>query len=139
MHLRPYKRAVYLLLLLQTIQALLNLYLPNLNASLIDNGVLTKNTQYILRVGGWMLVVAMVQATFAVSAIYLGAKIAMSFGRDVRRELFHRSVELSAREVDQLGSASLITRVTNDVQQVQLLVVMTATLVLSAPITVIGG
>ena len=138
-HLRPYRRAIYLLLVLQAIQALLNLYLPNLNASLIDNGVLTDNTRYIWRIGGWMLVVAMVQALFALWAIYLGSRIAMSFGRDVRREVFKRSLELSAREVNQLGAPSLITRVTNDVQQVQLLVVMTATMVLAAPITVVGG
>jgi ATP-binding cassette, subfamily B, multidrug efflux pump len=138
-HLRPYKRAIYLLVVLQTIQALLNLYLPNLNASLIDNGVLKDDTSYVWRVGGWMLVVAFIQAGFAVWAIYVGSRIAMSFGRDVRKGVFRRSMELSAREVNQISAASLITRVTNDVQQVQLLVVMTATMVLAAPITVIGG
>jgi ATP-binding cassette subfamily B protein len=130
---------IYALLVLQSVQALLNLYLPNLNASLIDNGVLTKNTSYILHIGAWMLLVTFIQAGFAVWAIYLGSKVAMSFGRDVRREVFRQSIDLSAREVNQLGAPSLITRVTNDVQQVQLLVVMTATMVLAAPVTVIGG
>jgi ATP-binding cassette subfamily B protein len=137
--LRPYRRLIYALLVLQSVQALLNLYLPNLNASLIDNGVLTKNTSYILHIGAWMLLVTFIQAGFAVWAIYLGSKVAMSFGRDVRREVFRQSIDLSAREVNQLGAPSLITRVTNDVQQVQLLVVMTATMVLAAPVTVIGG
>ena len=86
-----------------------------------------------------MLVVAFAQAGFAVAAVYYGARVAMRFGRDVRGAVFHRSLQLSAREVNQLGAASLITRATNDVQQVQLLVVMTCTTVLAAPITVIGG
>ena len=138
-HLRPYRRLLAVLIGLQAVQAILNLYLPFLNARIIDNGVLTGNTSYILRLGALMLVVAFVQAGFAVAAVYYGARVAMRFGRDVRAAVFHRSLQLSAREVNQLGAASLITRATNDVQQVQLLVVMTCTTVLAAPITVIGG
>ncbi len=138
-YLRPFRRLLVLLIGLQAVQALLNLYLPFLNARIIDNGVLTGHTSYIVRQGGWMLVVAVAQAAFAVAAVYFGSRIAMSFGRDLRGALFRRSLQLSAREVNQLSAASLITRVTNDVQQVQLLVVMTCTLALAAPITVIGG
>ncbi|HZU74999.1 MAG TPA: ABC transporter ATP-binding protein [Acidimicrobiales bacterium] len=137
--LRPYRHLLLVLLCLQGVQALLNLYLPNLNARIIDTGVLKGNTGYIWRLGGVMLGVALVQACFAVAAVYLGARVAMSFGRDVRNDLFHRSVQLSAREVNQLTAPSLITRATNDVQQVQLLVVMCCTMVLSAPVTIIGG
>lgn len=137
--LRKYRGLLLLLLVLQAIQAMLNLYLPTLNANIIDKGVLTGNTHYIWRLGGVMLVVACVQAVFAVLAVYLGSRVAMSFGRDVRDALFHRSMALSAREVNELGAPSLITRVTNDVQQVQMLVVMTCTMVLAAPVTIVGG
>jgi ATP-binding cassette, subfamily B, multidrug efflux pump len=138
-YVRPYRRLLILLLVLQGIQALLNLYLPDLNSSIIDRGVLTGDTSYIWHLGGWMLLVTAVQASFSVAAIYFGSKLAMVVGRDLRRELFHRSMSLSAREVGQIGAPSLITRVTNDVQQVQLLVVMVCTFVLAAPITIIGG
>lgn len=137
--LRPYRRGLLLLLVLQGIQALLNLYLPTLNAQVINNGVRTGNTHYIWSKGGEMLIVALIQAGFAICAVYLGSRVAMGFGRDVRDALFHRSIQLSAREVNHLGAPSLITRVTNDVQQVQLLVVMSCTMVLAAPVTVVGG
>ena len=138
-HLRPYKAMLLVLLGLQAIQALLNLYLPNINGKIIDKGVITGNTHYIWRMGGFMLFVAAIQAVFAVAAIYLGSRVAMAFGRDVRSVLFHRSIALSAREVNQLGAPSLITRVTNDVQQVQLMVVLVCTFLLAAPVTIIGG
>ncbi len=137
--LAPYRRLLLVLLVLQGIQALLNLYLPNLNAQIINKGVLTGNTGYIWHEGGVMLSVAILQALFAIAAVYLGSRVAMGFGRDVRNALFHRSVQLSSREVNHLGAPSLITRVTNDVQQVQLLVVMSCTMVLAAPVTIIGG
>ncbi len=138
-HLRPYSRQIYVLLGLQAVQAMANLYLPNLNADILDHGVIPGNTHYIGRLGGFMLVVTLGQACFAVAAVYLGSRIAMGFSRDVRKAVFHRSLELSAREVGELGAASLITRVTNDVQQVQMLVVMACTMMLAAPITIIGG
>jgi ATP-binding cassette subfamily B protein len=138
-HLRKYRGLLFVLLGLQGIQAMLNLYLPNLNAQIIDKGVLTGNTHYIWREGRTMLGVALVQAVFAVAAVYIGSRVAMGFGRDVRSGLFHRSIALSAREVNNIGAPSLITRVTNDVQQVQMLVVMTCTMVLAAPVTIVGG
>ena len=138
-HLRPYRRQLLVLFGLQAVQAMANLYLPNLNAHIIDRGVVLGNTGYISKLGGAMLGVTFLQACFAVAAIYLGARVAMGFARDIRSDLFHRSLEFSAREVGDLGAASLITRVTNDVQQVQMLVVMTCTMLLSAPITIVGG
>jgi ATP-binding cassette, subfamily B, multidrug efflux pump len=118
---------------------MLNLYLPNLNARVIDQGVLRGDTHVIWHLGFEMLGIALVQAAFAITAVYLGAKVAMGFGRDVRNALFARSVRFSAREVNQLTAPSLITRLTNDVQQVQMLVVMCCTMVLAAPVTVVGG
>jgi ATP-binding cassette subfamily B protein len=137
--LRKYRRLLMVLIALQAVQAVLNLYLPNLNADIIDNGVLPHKIGYIWRTGGTMLGVTFVQALFAIAAVYLGSRVAMGFGRDVRNALFHRSLQLSAREVNHIGAPSLITRVTNDVQQVQMLVVMSCTMVLAAPVTIVGG
>jgi ATP-binding cassette subfamily B protein len=138
-YLRPYRRQLAVLIGLQSVQAILNLYLPNLNASVIDNGVLKGDSHVIWSLGGEMLVIAIIQAVFAVAAVFLGARVAMAFGRDVRDALFARSIRFSAREINQLTAPSLITRLTNDVQQVQLLVVMCCTMVLAAPVTVVGG
>ena len=138
-HLRPYRRLLVIVLLLQSVQALAALYLPSLNADIIDKGVIARDTGYIWRAGGVMLLVTLVQVVFNVAAVYFGARAAMGFGRDVRSNLFHRVTEFSAREVNVFGAPSLITRITNDVQQVQLLVAMSLTQLLSAPITIIGG
>ena len=138
-HLRPYRRLLVIVLILQSVQALAALYLPSLNADIIDKGVIGKDNGYIWRAGGVMLLVTAVQMTFNVAAVFFGARAAMGFGRDVRSNLFHRVTEFSAREVNVFGAPSLITRITNDVQQVQLLVAMSLTQLLSAPITIIGG
>ncbi len=137
--LRPYRGLLYLVILLQGIQALALLYLPTLNADIIDGGVLAGDNDYIRSTGLLMLGVTFVQIVFAVAAVYVGSRIAMGLGRDVRSELFHRVTDFSAREVGVFGAPSLITRITNDVQQVQMFVVMTCTLALAAPITVVGG
>lgn len=138
-YLAPYRRLLLLVLVLQSVQALASLFLPNLNSEIIDNGVLTGDTAYIWRVGGVMLLVTGVQLTAALVAVYYASRTAMSFGRDVRGALFHRVTAFSAREVNTYGAPSLINRVTNDVQQVQLLVLMTCTLALAAPVTAVGG
>ncbi|MFZ4811291.1 MAG: ABC transporter ATP-binding protein [Ilumatobacteraceae bacterium] len=138
-HLRPYHRALLLVLVLQTCQALAGLYLPRINGRLIDDGVLKGDIGLIWRSGGVMLVFTLLQVALSVTAVYWGSKVAMAFGRDVRRDLFHQVTDFSAREVAALGAPSLITRITNDVQQVQMLVVMVCTLLLAAPITAIGG
>jgi len=138
-YLRPYRKPLSLVLLLQLAQTLATLYLPTLNADIIDKGVITGNTHYILSIGGVMLAITLVQVACAVGAVYFGAKTAMALGRDVRHGIFSQVLRFSDREVSHLGTPSLITRTTNDVQQVQMLAIMTFTLLLSAPIMCIGG
>ncbi len=138
-HLRPYHALLAAIVVLQAVQALASLYLPTLNADIIDQGVLQGDNAYIVSTGLVMLGVTVVQVVFSVAAVYCSARVAMSFGRDVRGDLFHRVTDFSAREVNQFGAPSLITRITNDVQQVQMLVVMFCTLAVAAPITVVGG
>ena len=138
-YLRDYKPQLVAVLVLQTAQAFAALYLPSLNADIIDKGVATGDTSYILSIGAVMLVIALVQVICATSAVYFGAKASMGFGRDVRGGIFHQVTGFSAREMGQFGAPSLITRVTNDVQQVQMFVLMTCTLLVAAPITAIGG
>ncbi len=144
-----YKKWLLIVVLFQALQAVAGLYLPTLNSDIINNGVVGKpnpvthqmvsNVPYIWRMGGVMLLVTLAQVTLSVSAVYFGSKVAMGFGRDVRERLFHQVNNFSSREVALFGAPSLITRITNDVQQVQMLVLMTCTLILSAPFTAIGG
>ena len=124
---------------LQFLQTIATLILPTLNAKIIDNGIATGDNAYILRVGVLMLVITVVQICFAIGAVYYGSRASMGFGRDVRSDLFHGVTGFSSREVNQLGASSLITRITNDVQQVQMMVFMTCTLLIAAPMTAIGG
>ncbi|MCD0482695.1 ABC transporter ATP-binding protein/permease [Streptacidiphilus sp. ASG 303] len=138
-HLRPYTQPIALLVLLQLVQTLATLYLPTLNADIIDRGVVQGDTGYILRTGGVMAAVTLVQIVCAVGAVYFGARTAMALGRDVRAGVFDRVQSFSAREVGRFGAPSLITRTTNDVQQVQMLVLMSFTLMVSAPIMCVGG
>jgi ATP-binding cassette subfamily B protein len=138
-HLGPYKNLLVLIVVLQTVQTSAALTLPTLNARIIDNGVLPGNTGYIYAWGSVMLVFAFVQVAFSIGAVYYGGKVAMSFGRDLRGNLFHKVTDFSAREVGTFGAPSLITRITNDVQQVQMLVVMACTMAVAAPITMVVG
>ncbi len=138
-HLRPYRGWLGCVAGLQLISTLAALYLPSLNADIIDNGVARGDTGYIMRIGAWMLLISLVQIGTSVVAVYFGARTAMSFGRDLRAEIFSRVGGFSAREVAQFGAPSLITRNTNDVQQVQMLVVMACTLMIGAPIMCVGG
>jgi ATP-binding cassette, subfamily B, multidrug efflux pump len=138
-YLRPYRNALAAVAVLQLVQTLATLYLPTLNADIIDNGVVTGDTHYIVRTGGIMLAVSLVQIICAIGAVYFGAKTAMALGRDVRHSVFSRVQRFSMREVGRLGTPSLITRTTNDVQQVQMLAVLGFTLLVSAPIMCVGG
>jgi ATP-binding cassette, subfamily B, multidrug efflux pump len=135
----PYRALLIAVVGLQAVQALASLYLPTLNADIIDKGVLAGDNAYIRDVGMVMLGVTLIQVVFSVGAVYYSARVAMGFGRDVRGDLFHRVTDFSAREVNQFGAPSLITRITNDVQQVQMLVVMACTFAVAAPITIVGG
>ncbi|WP_422772279.1 ABC transporter ATP-binding protein [Plantactinospora sp. WMMC1484] len=138
-HLRPYGRPLGAVVLLQLVGTMATLYLPSLNADIIDRGIARGDTGYIVGTGGWMLLITGVQMACTIAAVYLGARTAMSFGRDVRSAVFSRVMSFSGREVGQFGAPSLITRSTNDVQQVQMLVVMTCTMLVAAPITLLGG
>ena len=138
-HLRPYRRQLALVLVLLLVTALANLYLPDLNAEIINNGIAKGDNDYILRTGIVMLGVTLVMGIASVAAVYLGARSAMAFGRDLRSAIFSKVETFSQVEVNRFGSASLITRNTNDVQQVQTLVFMALTVMISAPILIIGG
>lgn len=138
-HLRPYRTLIVLVLTLQIVQATANLLLPGMNRDIIDNGVVNGDTDYIWRHGGVMLVVSLVALVFTVGAVWVGSRIANAFGRDVRSALFHKVTSFSQREVNTFGPSSLITRVTNDVAQVQMLLQMTTTTMLAAPITAVIG
>ena len=134
-----YKWLIWTVIAFQFVQAMAGLFLPTLNSDIINNGVVKNDVGYIWRMGGIMLMVTLAQVVFSVAAVYVGSKVAMGFGRDVRRQLFHQVNTFSSREVAQFGAPSLITRITNDVQQVQMLVLMTCTLILGAPFTSLGG
>ena len=137
--LRPYRRELILVLVLQALQTTATLTLPGLNARLIDDGVLVGDNGEIWRLGAIMVAFSLVQIVFAIAAVWFGARVAMGFGRDLRRALFHQVTDYSAREVGRFGAPSLITRITNDVQQVQQLMVLGATMMIAAPITLVVG
>ncbi len=134
-----YRRVLVLVAVFQALQSFAGLVLPRLNADIIDKGVRTGDDGYIVRMGGWMLAVSLLQVGFSVAAVRWGSRAAMGFGRDARASVFRRVNGFSAREVARFGAPSLITRITNDVQQVQMLVLMTCTLLLGAPFTALGG
>ncbi len=136
---RPYRRSIALILALQLVVSLTNLVLPSINADIIDRGVVLGNTRYILEQGGLMLLASLVNVLANVYAIYLGARTAMAFGRDMRSATFHHVNSFSAHEVATFGAPSLITRNTNDVQQVQMALMMTFSMLVSAPLMMVGG
>jgi ATP-binding cassette subfamily B multidrug efflux pump len=138
-HLRDYRWPIALIIVLQSMQAIATLTLPTLTADIIDKGIANNDTDYIVSVGAVMLGITFVQVCLAIAAVYVAAKVAMGFGRDVRDGLFHRVTSFSSREVDEHGAPSLITRITNDVTQVQILVVMSLTMLVVAPIMAVGG
>lgn len=138
-YLRPYVKEIALVVVLALVQAFANLYLPDLNAKIINNGVAKGDTAYILRMGGFMLLVTLLLGLVSVVLVYWGSKVAMGFGRDVRAGLFRKVESFSLSEVNQFGAPSLITRNTNDVQQVQMMVAIGLTMMLGAPLMGIGG
>ncbi len=137
--LRPYWRQICLVLVLVLAQSIANLYLPTLNADIINNGVVTGDTAYIVRTGALMLGVTLVFVIVAIIAVYWSSKVAMGFGRDVRGALFRRVQTFSQADINHFGTPSLITRNTNDVQQVQMVVLMMLNVVVAAPMMAIGG
>jgi ATP-binding cassette subfamily B multidrug efflux pump len=138
-YLRPYRRWIVVVMVLLLIQAITNLYLPSLNADIINNGVVPGNVDYIISTGGLMLVVTFLLAICSIVAVYWGSKTAMAFGRDLRSAIFRQVVSFSQTETNLFGTPSLITRNTNDVQQVQMVVLMALNVMIIAPIMCVGG
>jgi ATP-binding cassette subfamily B protein len=138
-YLKPYWPLLLAVGVFQLAQSLASLYLPSLNADIVDNGIAKGDVPYIFGVGGLMLGITLLQVVCAITAVYFGARVAMSLGRDLRSGIFHTVSGFSEREVAQFGAPSLITRTTNDVQQVQMVVLMTCTLFVAAPMLAIGG
>ena len=138
-YVRPYRWLVAGVMLFQVLSASASLYLPGINASIIDNGVAKGDTALITRLGLLMLAVTAAQAVCAVGAVYLGSRTGMGFGRDLRAAMFHHVLGFSESETARFTAPSLLTRTTNDVQQIQVLVQMTATVLVTAPIMCIGG
>jgi ATP-binding cassette subfamily B protein len=138
-YLRPYRGTIAVILGLLLVGAIGNLYLPNLQGDIINNGVVKGDTDYILRVGGLMLLVTAIVGVTSIIAVYFSSRVAMGFGRDVRGAIFTKVQSFSQVEVNTFGPASLITRNTNDVQQVQQVIFVAMTIMVSAPILIVGG
>ena len=138
-HLAPYRGAIAVVVVFQLAQTVANLYLPGLNADIIDDGVVRGDVALIWRTGAIMLAVTVLQVACTIVAVYVGAKVAMALGRDLRAAVFDAVEGFAARELAQFGAPTLVTRATNDVQQVQLLVFMALTLLVTAPIMAVGG
>jgi ATP-binding cassette, subfamily B, multidrug efflux pump len=138
-YLRPYRGPISLVLALQFVQTLCALYLPTLNADIIDDGVVKGDTGYVLKTGALMLLFSLLQITCSIGAVYFGARTATALGRDLRAGIFDRVQAFSTREVGRFGAPSLLTRTTNDVLQVQMVVLMTFTMAAAAPVMLVGG
>jgi ATP-binding cassette subfamily B protein len=138
-YLWPYRLPLTIVLILVAVQALANLYLPSLNADIINNGVVKGDTNYIIRTGGFMLLITLALGVCSVIAVYFGSRTAMSFGRDVRSAIFRKVMDFSQKETNTFGTPTLITRNTNDVQQVQMVLIMAFNIMIMAPIMAVGG
>lgn len=138
-YVRPYRSLLTIVAVLQVISTLASLYLPTVNAAIIDDGVTKGNLHAIVRLGGVMLAVTALQVVCAIGAVYFGSRAGMGFGRDLRLAIFGHVTSFSAEETARFGAPSLLTRTTNDVQQIQLLVQLTCTMMITAPIMSIGG
>jgi ATP-binding cassette subfamily B protein len=138
-YLRPYWLPLSIVLILVAVQAIANLYLPNLNADIINNGVVKGDTNYILRTGGFMLLITLMLGVCSIVSVFFGSRVAMSFGRDVRSAIFRKVMDFSQKDTNTFGTPSLITRNTNDVQQVQMVLVMAFNIMIMAPIMAVGG
>lgn len=138
-HVRPYRRLLALVAAFQVVSTLATLYLPTINAAIIDDGVAQGDLGRIVQLGAMMLAVTALQVVCAVGAVYFGSRASMGVGRDLRSAIFHHVTSLSAEETARFGAPSLLTRTTNDVQQIQLLVQLTCTMLITAPIMCVGG
>lgn len=138
-HLKPYKRELFFVLVLLFIQTMAQLYLPTLLSDIVNTGIMTGDINYILKIGGIMILIAFVGSASTIFASYISSKISMGYGRDLRRKIFTKAETFSLGEIDQVGTASLVTRTTNDVNQVQQVVLMILRMMVTAPLMCIGG
>jgi len=138
-YLKPYYKEIIIAVLLLVVQAVANLYLPNLNADIINNGIAKGDIYYIVRTGGKMLLIALLLAGAAITASYFSSKVATSYSRDLRRELYYKVLSFSKQDFDRFGTASLVTRNTNDVHQIQMFILTMLNIMIMAPIMSIGG
>ena len=138
-YLKQYYKEVILALVLLTVQAVSNLYLPNLNADIINNGVAKGDLNYIMQAGGKMLLFSLLLVGAAVGATFFASRISAKFAQDLRRDLYYKVMSFSQNDIDKFGTASLITRNTNDVYQIQMLVLIMLNVMILAPIMAIGG
>src|SRR5690348_3096339 len=137
--LRPYRAQLAVVFVLVFLQSLANLFLPTLMADIVDKGIVTGDTGYIWKVGGFMLLVTIAGTSCAIVGIYFSARIATGFGRIIRAKIFTRVESFSLHEFDTVNTASLITRTTNDTTQVQTVLIVILNMMISAPLTMIGG
>ncbi|KGK84250.1 ABC transporter ATP-binding protein [Clostridium sp. HMP27] len=137
--LKPYKRYVAMVLILLFLQSMAELYLPTLMSDIVDTGIVKGDTDYILKIGGFMLLVAFGSAICVILSSFLSSKVATAFGRDIRKEVFVKGERFSLHEFDKIGTSSMITRTTNDVTQIQQVTIMIMRMMVSAPIMAIGG
>src|SRR6201993_3866385 len=138
-YVRPYRSLLAIVALLQVVSSLASLYLPTVNAAIIDDGVAKGDTTRIMELGAVMLAVSGLQVLCSVGAVYFGSRTGMGFGRDLRSAIFNHVTGFSAHETARFGAPSLLTRTTNDVQQIQVLVLLTCTVLITAPIMCVGG
>ena len=138
-YLKPYWRQVLLGVILVLVEAMSNLYLPNLNAAIVNNGIAKGDLEYIFRTGAFMLLVTFLLGVCSVLAVYNSSKVSMAVGRDLRRDVFRKVQSFSQAQVNRFGVSSLITRTTNDVQQIQMAVLMGMNVMLFAPFMAIGS
>lgn len=138
-HLKPYSKKLIFVLILLFIQTMTQLYLPTLLSEIVDTGIINGDVNYILKIGGIMIGVALIGSVCTIFASFISSKVSMGLGRDLRRKIFTKAETFSLNEIDKVGTASLITRTTNDVNQVQQVVIMILRMMVTAPLMCIGG
>ena len=137
--LKPYSKQLVFVIVLLFVQTMSQLYLPTLLSKIVDTGIMNGDVNYILKIGGVMIGIALIGSACTILASFLSSKVSMGFGRDLRRKIFTKTETFSLNEIDKVGTASLITRTTNDVNQVQQVVIMILRMMITAPLTCIGG
>ena len=138
-HLKPYMKSLIFIIILLFVQTMAQLYLPTLLSKIVDTGIINGDVNYILKIGAIMILVSLIGSICTIFASYISSKVSMSYGKDLRRKIFVKAESFSLKEMDKIGNASLITRTTNDVNQVQQVLIMILRMMVTAPLTCIGG